>query len=253
MKQDSRLGDVMRKVPERMSTGVKDFDELVEGGYPTGSLITLVGRPGTGKTIFGSQFLYEGCKDYGEPGMYVSMLENRKTYFRNASRLGLNFEPLERKGLFRFLEMPSTTAEGLTSVWEEIVSRVDEDGTLRLVLDSYTAMAQSFTTPGDLRIFTHMLLNKIISGAGCTTLMITELSQANPSIGSGVEEFIADGVIHFHLVPITGDARIRYIEIMKMRGTNHWMGPIPIEISNSGIVIRHPHIRTSVADNQKTI
>ncbi len=252
MKQDTKLSQGIRKAPERMPSGVKDFDELVEGGYPAGSLITLVGRPGTGKTIFGSQFLYEGCKEQGEPGMYVSMLENRQTYFRNASRLGFDFESLEKKGLFRFLEMPSTTAEGLSSVWEEIVKRVEEDGTARLVLDSYTAMAQSFTSQGDLRIFTHMLLNKIISGAGCTTLMITELSPGNTSIGSGVEEFIADGVVYFHFVPISGDARIRYIEIMKMRGTNHWMGPIPIEISNRGIVIRHPHIRTSVAESGKS-
>ncbi len=41
----------------RVVTGIPGFDEMLEGGFPAGSLISLAGRPGTGKTIFGSQFL----------------------------------------------------------------------------------------------------------------------------------------------------------------------------------------------------
>jgi len=171
------------------------------------------------------------------------MLEGRKAYLRNMSRLGYDFETLERKGAFRFLEMPTLTSEALPAIWEEIVRNVEKQRTVRLVIDSYTAMAQAFTTPGDLRVFTHTLLGRIVASTGCTTLMIAENALADTHIGFGVEEFIADGVIHFFLVPVAGDARIRYIEVTKMRGTNHQMGPIPIEIGHSGIVVRHPHIR----------
>jgi KaiC/GvpD/RAD55 family RecA-like ATPase len=229
----------------RASTGIPGLDDLLEGGFPVGSLITLTGRPGTGKTIFGSQFLYQGAREAAEPGMYVSMLEGRKAYFRNAARLGLDLPPLEKKNLFRFLEMPTLSAEGLPAIWEEIVRNIDEVGIVRLVIDSFTAMSQAFGTQGDIRVFTHMLLGKIIGGAGCTTLMITESAPGflgaevpNP----GMQEFIADGVVQFHLVPVAGDARVRYIEITKMRGTNHQMGPIPIDIGNRGISVRSIHI-----------
>src|SRR5439155_318949 len=47
----------------RVSTGVPGLDDMLEGGFPAGSLITLAGRPGTGKTIFGSQFLYQRARD----------------------------------------------------------------------------------------------------------------------------------------------------------------------------------------------
>jgi KaiC/GvpD/RAD55 family RecA-like ATPase len=104
-------------------------------------------------------------------------------------------------------------------------------------------MAQAFKSQSDLRAFTHTLLSRIIGSTGSTTLMITESPPGLQHIGLGVEEFIADGVIHFNLVPVAGDARIRYVEIMKMRGTNHQMGPIPIEITGEGLVVRHPHIR----------
>jgi len=226
----------------RVATGVPGLDELLEGGFPAGSLITLAGRPGTGKTIFGSQFLYCGAKEHGEPGMYVSMLEGRKQYMRNMNRLGFDVSPLENKKLFRFLEMPTLAADGMPAIWEEIVRNIDEYGIVRLVIDSFTAMTQAFESPGELRVFTHMLLGKIVTGAGCTTLMITETPYTEAQAASGMHEFIADGVIHFSLVPVTADARVRYIEVTKMRGTNHQMGLIPVDIGNRGIFLRAPHI-----------
>src|SRR2546427_4760087 len=96
--------------------------------------------------------------------MYVSMLEGRKAYFRNMGRLGLDLLPLEKKDLFRFLEMPTLSAEGLPAIWEEIVRNIDEAGIVRLVIDSFTAMSQAFGAQGDIPGFTHMLLGKIIGG-----------------------------------------------------------------------------------------
>lgn len=226
----------------RVATGVPGLDELIEGGFPEGSLITLAGRPGTGKTIFGSQFLYRGARDDGQPGMYVSMLEGRKAYMRNMTRLGLDILPLEKKGTFHFLEMPTLAAEGLPAIWEEIVRKIEEHNIVRLVLDSFTAMSQAFESQGDIRVFTHMLLGKVIGNAGCTTLMITETPPGDAYTGPAMQEFIADGVVHFYLVPVAGDARVRYLEITKMRGTNHQMGPIPVAIGHSGISVRSPHV-----------
>src|SRR3989442_6601336 len=145
---------VVRSTPDpdaRVSTRIPGLDELLEGGFPTGSLIPVAGRPGTGKTIFGSQFLYQGALEAREPGMYVSMLEGRKAYFRNMGRLGLDLLPLEKKDLFRFLEMPTLSAEGLPAIWEEIVRNIDEAGIGRVGLQSFTARPQAFGTQNDIR------------------------------------------------------------------------------------------------------
>src|SRR5438445_13567521 len=120
------------------------------------------------------------------------------------------------RSLFRVIAMPTVSAERLPTLWEEIVRNIDEAGIVRLVIDSFTAMSQAFGTQGDIRVFTHMLLGKIIGGAGCTTLMITE--SAPGFLGGeipdpGMQEFIADGVVHFHLAPVAGDARVRYNDI----------------------------------------
>src|SRR6266566_2154908 len=153
---------------ERAATGLQELDGMLEGGFLSGSLVTLTGRPGTGKTIF-----------------------------------GLHFESLMAQKRFSFLELPAPTSEGLPALWEQIAREIDENDTERLVIDSFTAMSPAFQT---------------------------------------VEEFVADGVIKFSIVP-AGEARVRYIEITKMRGTNHQMGPIPIDIGPRGIRIVHPHVR----------
>jgi len=228
---------------ERAPTGLPELDGMLEGGFLTGSLITLTGRPGTGKTIFGSHFLYHGAKKGQQSGMYVSMLESEKSYLHNVRRIGLDFGPLMAQKRFAFLELPAPTAEGLPALWEQIAREIDENQTERLVIDSFTAMSPAFQTVGDLRTFTHVLLGKIVGGAsGCTTLLITEEGTGRDLPWTGVEEFVADGVIKFSVLP-AGDARVRYMEITKMRGTNHQMGPIPIDIGPRGIRIVHPHVR----------
>ena len=59
-------------VVERVATGIKGFDELIEGGFPKGSSILITGPPGSGKSIFSMQYLYNGAMN-GENGIYVYM------------------------------------------------------------------------------------------------------------------------------------------------------------------------------------
>src|SRR5207247_1509965 len=129
---------------ERAPTGLPELDGMLEGGFLTGSLITLTGRPGTGKTIFGSHFLYYGAKKGKQSGMYVSMLESEKSYLHNVRRIGLDFEPLMAQKRFAFLELPAPTAEGLPALWEQIAREIEENQTERLVIDSLTAMSTAF-------------------------------------------------------------------------------------------------------------
>src|SRR3989442_10594579 len=87
--------------------------------------------------------------------MYVSMWEGRKAYFRNMARLGLDLPPLEKKNLFRFLEMPTLSAEGLPAIWEEIVRNIDEAGDPRFLIHSFSSMAQTILTQVEPPLLPH--------------------------------------------------------------------------------------------------
>jgi len=201
---------------KNVPTGISGLDLLV-GGFPSGSLILLAGNPGTGKTVFSAQFIFRGVVDYGENGVYVSFSESRKVFLRNMLGFGFNFEELERQGKFRFLDMTTMKEEGVSAALNLILNEVHRLGAKRLVIDSFSAMAQAFEKPIDVRVAVHLVLSRLVRQLGCTTLIIVEVPMGSERVGVDVEEFVADGIIMLRRDEVEGRL-IRKIEILKLRG-----------------------------------
>ncbi|MDH5376682.1 MAG: hypothetical protein OEW95_12875, partial [Candidatus Bathyarchaeota archaeon] len=62
----------MIRLSERVPTGIDGLDTLIEGGFPRGDVILVAGGSGSGKTIFSTQFIYNGATRYGEKGVYAT-------------------------------------------------------------------------------------------------------------------------------------------------------------------------------------
>ena len=206
-------GSIMERVP----TGIDGLDALIEGGFPRGSLIVLAGNPGTGKTIFGMQFLCRGARDYGESGIYVSFAESNEVILHNISKVfGFNVD--EKFEKVKILDFTTVIDKGLPLIFEMIIQEIAALNAKRLVIDSFSAMAQAFKDPIEARSVLHNIFTKLVRQMGCTTLLIVEVPTGSEKLGLGIEEFVADGVIvlrkDFH-----NDMVIREIEIQKMRGT----------------------------------
>jgi len=204
----------------RVPTGIESLDSLIEGGFPKGSLVLLAGNPGTGKTIFSMQFLYRGAEKYGENGIYVSFAESEDTIIHNISRL---FEcdlrnKEEEHGEIKILDFTTVTEKGLSTILEMILEEVTVLNAKRLVIDSFSAMAQAFKEPIEARIIVHNILGKLVRQLGCTTIFIVEVPTGSEKIGISIEEFVADGVIVLRKGDYDGRL-IREIEIPKLRGT----------------------------------
>lgn len=82
---------------KRIKTGIDGLDNLIEGGFPEGSLILISGSPGTGKTIFGLQYLYQGAK-INEHGIYVTFHESKESLLKCGEIFGWDIKDLEREG-----------------------------------------------------------------------------------------------------------------------------------------------------------
>ena len=204
----------------RVPTGIGGLDPLIEGGFPKGSLVLLAGNPGTGKTIFSMQFLYKGAKDYGENGIYVSFAENEHTITHNISRLfGRDLRNNEEgHEKVKILDFTTVTEKGLSTILEITLEEVTALKAKRLVIDSFSAMAQAFKEPIEARIIIHNILGKLVRQLGCTTILIVEVPTGSEKIGISIEEFVADGVIVLRRNDCDGKL-IREIEIPKLRGT----------------------------------
>ena len=195
-----------------------ELDNVIEGGLPKGSLVLLAGTPGSGKTAFAARFLFEGTTKFGEKGIYVSFAEGRDAFFMEMERYGLDFKKLEQEGKFIFLDLMTVKSEGISAATQVIVDTVTDLNASRLVIDSFSAMAQAFPQVIEARSILHTILGKIIRQAGCTTLLISEVPVGTSRLGLGIEEFVADGVLRFSQREVGGRI-LRILGIHKLRGT----------------------------------
>jgi circadian clock protein KaiC len=203
-------------VLERISTGLSGLDSLIEGGIPRGFTVLIAGNPGTGKTILTAHFLYEGLAK-GENALYVSFSESKEQFNDNTARLGMNFVENEKKGGFVYLDLASITRDGMRDALDEILATMRERNIKRIVIDSFSAIAQAYERLIDARIVLQTILGKMMHTEGVTTFLIAEVPFGQKNIGTGIEEFVADGIIHLshgrdNSAPIM-------VSVVKMRGT----------------------------------
>ena len=85
---------------ERVATGVPGLDEILNGGIPKGSNVLLAGGAGTGKTIFSTQYLYNGAAQYGEAGLFVTLEGNVRDIAWNMESFQWDIKTLQNQGLF---------------------------------------------------------------------------------------------------------------------------------------------------------
>src|SRR5690606_35326429 len=71
-KEESAVDPVL----ERVNTGIEAFDDLVMGGLPRRRTTIVGGTPGSGKTVFATQFLAHGISALQEPGVFVTFEES---------------------------------------------------------------------------------------------------------------------------------------------------------------------------------
>ncbi|MEM3703344.1 MAG: ATPase domain-containing protein [Candidatus Bathyarchaeia archaeon] len=204
-------------------SGVEGLDVVLGGGFPRGSLIVLAGCPGVGKTVFSAQFLYRGCLNYGDKGVYVSFAESKDVFYENMGGFGFNFKKIEESGKFRFLDLLTVKDEGVSAGIEYILKELVEVGAKRLVIDSFSALAQAFKELHEARVFLHTVIGKICRLQGCTTLVISEnpCESQNNGMTFGIEGFVADGIIRLKRGCLERRP-LRELEIFKMRGV-----PVP--------------------------
>ncbi|MGQ9582845.1 MAG: RAD55 family ATPase [Thermoplasmatota archaeon] len=84
--------------PERVPSGVEGLDALLNGGFPMDTVNLISGPPGSGRSVFCIQFIYEGVEKYNDPGLYITLEENRESLVKEMKSLGLKPEIYESEG-----------------------------------------------------------------------------------------------------------------------------------------------------------
>lgn len=228
---------------EKTATGIKGFDKLVEGGFLRGKTVLLSGTPGTGKTIFALQYLYNGAMMFNEPGVYITFEERVDALKSQARQFGWDFGRLEKDGKIRLLHIPVTTLNKNTA--NNIIEIAKEFNAKRLVIDSLSTLSINtpsvFTNIADrgefaAKKFIYSFIDSLRALNDTTTLLISQTVSEDNLSNSGVSEFICDGVIHFIYESMGGEFS-RSLVIRKMREIKNEEDIHPVEIGREGIVV----------------
>lgn len=209
----------------RLSTGIPQFDALIEGGIPEGFFVALTGEPGTGKTIFSLHFIAQGLKE-GEPCIYVTTEESRESIVRQAKQFGWDFEEHMEKRLIVIDALMKDRQDQWSLIDltpEELVQKVIEakqklgKGRARLVIDSVSALF--LDKPAMARKISYYL-KRVLYKWNFTIYATSQYAiTTSQAFGFGVEH-VADGIIRFRRAVREGELR-RFVLIEKMRQTNH--------------------------------
>src|SRR6188768_1003506 len=79
----------------KVPTGISGLDEITNGGFPRGRSVLICGSAGSGKTLFGAQFIVKGITEHNENGVIMTFEETGKELAKNVLSLGFDLEKLQ--------------------------------------------------------------------------------------------------------------------------------------------------------------
>jgi circadian clock protein KaiC len=234
-----RLADVQNaggyaSVPERVSTGIAALDAALEDGYWPGSTTLIAGPTGAGKTLMGLHFLFAGAKR-GEPGVLVTLQENRTQLRRILDRFGWSLDDRHITVLDR-----SPVDIYIDELFYEILDCIDRVGARRVVIDSLNDLIFVTPDPARMRELLYSFVQRCarIGVSVIFTYETLELFRITMIGHLGVSH-LSDNVILLQHVQ-DGTRMRRALSVLKSRGSTSSSVINEFEISRDGIKLGQP-------------
>ncbi|ESY68350.1 circadian clock protein KaiC [Mesorhizobium sp. LNHC252B00] len=231
-------------VLERVRTGIEAFDDLVMGGLPRGRTTIVGGTPGSGKTVFATQFLAHGITVLGEPGVFVTFEESPAEIEVNMASFGWTIRRWREANKLVFVDASPRDHDqmiignfDLAGLLTRVLHAARNSAAKRIVLDSVTQLFDRFVAEQTSVRRELLRIATALKKQGLTVLMTAERNSEYGEISRHrIEEFVADNVVILRNA-LYRERRRRTIEVLKMRGSRHVEGEVPITlVEKQGIV-----------------
>jgi len=224
-------------MPELVQTGIEGLDSILNGGIVKDAAVLISGNPGTGKSILGLQYIYNGVDMFDEGGIYLSFEETADDISDAAASIGFDrWDEYVDDGKITVYDKHTLLREGdFSSTLDRILDDLQDTDNDRLVLDSLTMFQLFFEDEKEQRQYLLKFID-ILKGSGLTSLLTTEQSAIFPETEIGLENFLTDGNIYLIQSP-AGATSNRYIWVAKMRKQSIKNSMFPLEIDHGGIKI----------------
>ncbi len=203
---------------ERVSSGVPDLDEMLEGkGYFRGSSILLSGTAGSGKTTLATSFADATCRR-GERCLYIDFEESSNQVERNMKSVGIDLGQWSKKGLLSH-EAWRPTQNGIEMHLLRIHKLIEKVKPQSVIIDPITNLGGD---SGDNEVYSMLVrLIDFLKSSGITAVFVSltgggkDLEKTTVGISS-----LTDTWILLRDVELNGE-RNRCLYVLKSRGMAH--------------------------------
>ena len=234
---------------ERLPTFVDGLDEILEGGIPSKHVVLVCGRAGSMKSSFCYYILHKLAEKNGRKTIYLSLEQSRQSLLRHMKHLGLRRETASTlmvsdlddmvvvdMAALRKEDEISDEIDWLGSIVNQLRNYKESFGADAVVIDSLSALYSltNFKNPRSELFFFFEKLRDL----NVTVFLISEMCGENLNhYGQyGVEEFLADGIIHIKTEEYANRANL-FLGVVKMRETNHSRDYYPLIVDQHGFGI----------------
>jgi len=209
---------------KRIPTGVAELDPLIEGGLRAGKTYLVVGEPGTGKTVFGLQFLVNGLMEK-EKGLYVAIDEKPADVIEQAASLGWDLTPFIESKEFLILDASAyfnaraSDGQGknidVQRVIADLNNYIARMGASRVVIDPVGPLLFNRDSTSRVSDQTRMLFYGLQANTNTTNLLTTYSVERS---ARGIEEYLVSGTFVLEM-ELSNSRFVRTLTIEKMRST----------------------------------
>jgi circadian clock protein KaiC len=220
-------------VIERLPTGNERLDAVLGGGLVLNSITLLVGMPGSGKTLLAEQCVFANAAA-DRPGLYLSTVSEPLDKLLRYGQ-SLSFFEIDKVGTAVFYDELGSALdeEGLWGALERIDLLIKEHRPGVVVIDSFKALKAFADDEADFRRFLHELTGQLTARA-ISSLWVGEYN-AEGALESS-EFAVADAVIEL-TTKRTGERSIRYLRVLKLRGSDFRSGDHSYRLSGDGLIV----------------
>lgn len=223
-------------------TGIAGLDAVLKGGIIRGNSILVEGSAGTGKTILGLQFLYEGAAKMNEPGILLSFDVQPAKIYRDTANFGWDLKRLEEEGKLKviFASVKSTLSQ-IQKEKSPLEKAIRGIGAARIVVDSVTLLRDMVKDLKEFRTMIRILLNSF-GREGLTSLMTLETGAGSEGEYM-VERSTVDAIISLSArLYDYREYEVRRLRVVKARGQDYLSGNHTFQIVNGAGIVVYPRI-----------
>jgi len=216
-----------------LPSGNTVIDELLGGGYRSGSSILISGRTGAGKTTLAMTFV-RSATQRGERVLYISFEEAERNITYGASNVGIDLQPATQSGKF-LVHAVLPESMGAEEHLSEALKLIDRHQPAHVFVDSISACTRMGSEQAAFDYVMRMIC--ACKEHGRTIFLINQLTGASHETitGMGVSSLI-DTVIQLDLREDGTDSLLtRTFLVAKSRGVHHSLRRHRFCITDSGI------------------